>query len=367
METVEHAPGSVIAHVPAAEKQYVGSPTLLALGDGVLLAAHDLFGPGTGFDTAVVHRSEDDGTTWRAVATLHGQFWSTLFQHDGALYLLGTARQNGDVVIRRSDDGGLTWTDPVDEARGLLRRGRYHCAPTPVLEHRGRLWRAFEDLEGPGDATWGRSFRAGMLSATVDADLLDARSWTDTGFLASDPSWLDGTVVGWLEGNAVVTPDGELVDLLRVDVPTPDPCYAAVIRVGADGTTLDFDPATGFRAMPGSITKFTVRWDERSGRYWSLVNHVPDPAATSVGLRSRNTVQLVSSPDLDRWDLGPVLLHHDDDQVHAFQYVDWVVDGDDILFVSRTAFDDDAGGAASFHDTNFLTFHRVERFRDTVR
>ncbi|WP_402464029.1 hypothetical protein [Isoptericola aurantiacus] len=365
---MERVPGTVVAHVPAAGEQYVGSPTLLRIGERELLAVHDLFGPGTDFDTARVHRSEDDGATWHHVATLVGQFWSTLFAHGGAVYLLGTARKNGDVVIRRTDDDGRTWTTPRDERTGLLRRGRYHGAPTPVVEHAGRIWRAFEDYEGlPGEGQWGRSFRAGMLSAPVDADLLDASSWTDTGFVASDPEWLDGTVVGWLEGNAVVTREGEMVDLLRVDVPTPDPCYAALAHVSADGTAISFDPDAGFLPMPGAITKFTVRWDAPSERYWSLVNHVPDPATTSVGLRSRNTVQLVSSPDLRRWDLGPVLLHHDDDQVHAFQYVDWVVDGDDILFVSRTAFDDDDGGAKSFHDTNYLTFHRVPRFRENAR
>ena len=48
---------------------------------------------------------------------------------------------------------------------------------------------------------------------------------------------------------------------------------------------------------------------------------------------------------------------------HAFQYIDWLFDGDDIVAVSRTAFDDDEGGACDFHNANYLTFHRFRGFR----
>jgi hypothetical protein len=48
---------------------------------------------------------------------------------------------------------------------------------------------------------------------------------------------------------------------------------------------------------------------------------------------------------------------------HAFQYVDWQFDGEDLVVASRTAFDDDEGGAHRAHDANFMTFHRVEKFR----
>ena len=42
----------------------------------------------------------------------------------------------------------------------------------PVLEYNGRLWRAFERRDPP--VAWGINYRAGILSAPVDADLLDA-------------------------------------------------------------------------------------------------------------------------------------------------------------------------------------------------
>jgi hypothetical protein len=43
--------------------------------------------------------------------------------------------------------------------------------------------------------------------------------------------------------------------------------------------------------------------------------------------------------------------------------VDWQFDGRHIIFLSRTAFDDDFGGAHNYHDANYLTFHRIRNFR----
>ncbi|MCB1128074.1 MAG: SGNH/GDSL hydrolase family protein, partial [Verrucomicrobiae bacterium] len=63
------------------------------------------------------------------------------------------------------------------------------------------------------------------------------------------------------------------------------------------------------------------------------------------------------------WDVNSVLLHHPDPVNHGFQYVEWLFDGDDLIVASRTAYDDGLGGAHNNHDANFLTFHRVEDFR----
>ena len=64
--------------------------------------------------------------------------------------------------------------------------------------------------------------------------------------------------------------------------------------------------------------------------------------------------------------MAQVLLHHPDDRGYAFQYADWVFDGDDILFVSRTAGADEEGGAHTYHDANYLTFHRLVGFRQSA-
>ena len=58
-----------------------------------------------------------------------------------------------------------------------------------------------------------------------------------------------------------------------------------------------------------------------------------------------------------------MVLYHPGVEKHAFQYLDWQFDGADLIAVSRTAFDDDGGGADNQHNANYLTFHRVRNFR----
>jgi hypothetical protein len=357
----ETVPGVVIDHVPASTGQYIGSPSLAILPDGRYVASHDLFGKGSTWDRTVVFLSADKGETWKKTTEITGQWWSTLFFHKGALYLMGTSREYGFCVIRKSMDGGATWTTPTDKTNGLLfDDGKYHTAPVPVLIHNGRLWRAMEDAQGPGD--WGSHFRAFMMSAPVDSNLLRADSWTSSNRLGRDPSWLGGTFGGWLEGNAVATPQGKIVDILRADSPSYDE-KAAVIEISEDGTRASFDPASGFVSFPGGSKKFTIRYDPESSLYWSLVNAVPETFRKTKAPATRNTVALVCSSDLQTWQVKAQILHHPDVVVHGFQYLDWQFEGSDLAVVCRTAFDDGLGGAHNFHDANYMTFHRIKGFR----
>jgi predicted neuraminidase len=356
-------PGVVIDYSPAWTGLYVGSPTIAVLPNGDYVAAHDFFGPKANSERSapsVVFRSTDRGQTWKQVSKIQGAFWSLLFVHRGALYLLGTDREYGNMLIRRSQDGGSTWTSPTSRTTGLLRdTGEYHCAPTPVLEHNGRLWRGFEWRNPPKG--WGITFRAGVISSPVDADLLKADSWTATNFLPSDRAWNGGDMGGWLEGNAVATPAGEVVDVLR---PTTKLTAqkAAIVQISADGRQASFDPATGFVDLPGAGQhKFTIRFDAQTKLYWALTNaNLPEPG---VQVTVRNKLALLCSPDLRKWTMRSLLLSHPNPGKHAFQYVDWLFDGQDIIVASRTAYDDGLGGAHNFHDANYLTFHRVPNFR----
>jgi hypothetical protein len=211
-------------------------------------------------------------------------------------------------------------------------------------------------------SAWGINYRAGVLSVPVDADLLNAANWTSSTFLPSDRAWNGGDMGAWLEGNAVVTPAGELVDVLRVQTRSPDE-KAAIVRISPDGKTTSFDPATGFVKFPGGAKKFTIRYDPQTKRYWALASVVLDRYRADNPGSIRNTLALTSSSDLLNWEVRSILLRHPDVAKHGFQYVDWLFDGEDIIAACRTAFDDGEGGAHNAHDANFLTFHRFGNFR----
>ncbi|MBN2315799.1 MAG: SUMF1/EgtB/PvdO family nonheme iron enzyme [Sedimentisphaerales bacterium] len=345
-------PGVIIDYSPAKTKRYIGSPSIAALPNGHYVASHDFFGPGTKMNRTAIFRSEDAGKTWRKLTELDGQFWSSLFVHKRALYIIGTSRQYGQTVIRRSTDEGQTWTTPNDERSGLLMsEGEYHCAPVPVVVHNGRIWRAMEDRNPPEG--WGENFRSFAMSADVNADLLKADSWTVSNRLRFNQAWSGRA---WLEGNIVVTPQNTLVNILRVENKEKE--IAAIVHVSKDGKSVSFDPEKDFIHFYGGTNKFTIRFDPVTNRYWSLVNKEKEPQAY------RNNLVLVSSSDIKTWKVESVILRHPDSVKHGFQYIDWLFEGDDIIAVSRTAFDDGRGGAHRAHDANYLTFHRIENFRD---
>ena len=196
--------------------------------------------------------------------------------------------------------------------------------------------------------SWG-FFEALMISAPVNADLLNPKSWQFTERLAYPQDAAPGK--HWLEGNAIVGPKGWLLDILRVD----NVEKAALVRVR--GNNLEFMELTDF---PGGAKKFTIRYDRKTHRYWSLANPAQGaekPAAI------RNTLSLISSRDLREWRVERVIVSHPDALKHGFQYADWQFDGKDLAAVVRVAFDDEDGGAHNFHDANYLTFIRVPDFR----
>jgi len=359
-------PGVVVSHISKETGKYIGSPGMCVLSDGSYLASHDEFGPKSSeFRSAQtrIFLSKDRGGSWIQIATIDGQFWSNLFVHNGIVYVMGPNKHHGNFNIRRSDDGGYTWTIPYHSKNGLILPGEYHTAPMPMVIHNGRIWRALEYATAP-TTKWGQRYSAMMISAPVNSDLLNADNWSKTNYLMYDSTYLNGAFNAWLEGNAVVGPKGEMFDILRVDAPSREDEYAAIVKISKNGKKATFDPETGFIKLPGGSKKFTIRYDEKSQRYWMLSNYVkPEFRGKGNPAGVRNTQALCSSIDLQNWTVHKIVLEHPDVKYHGFQYVEWLFEGDDIIFLSRTAFDDETGGARNNHDANFLTFHRIKDFR----
>ena len=397
-----------IKYQPERTITFLGSPSILRLPDDSLLVTHDYFGTNCPRNheneesLTSVYRSDDDGISWSNVTHLINAYWSSLFLHNGSVYLLGTSQKFGSIVIRRSDDGGLRWSHPKDADSGLLFPGgqfhdspNYHCAPVAVLEHEGRLYKAFEDCES---SVWGR-FRSCVISAPIDSDLLRASSWRMSNKLPFTSSWTLaawGSVTRpvWREGNVIADPNGQLWNVLAFEASPLAQDTAAMVRIDQDGERLSFDPAAnpdpaapdgpgGFIHFPGAKAKFTLRRDSLTGTYLTLANAVTDPEwlmscwqATPPPAkgpkkhpRQRNELWLCASDDLVQWKAVKRLLCDDSDLqpeesllLTGFQYVDWQFDGDDLIYVVRAAY----RGARNFHDSNRILFNREPAFRALI-
>ncbi len=366
-EDFSQVPGIVVSHSPASTRIYLSSPSMVILPDGKYLAACDEFGPGSSEHTSGTTRvfiSADRGKTWKRLNNVQPAFWSTLFIHGKALYLIGTTHSGDDsrIFIRRSSDWGQTWTNPSGPEDGLLRPGvPVETNAGNITICKGRLWFASVfDILGPRG--WGTSFRFFVMSAPLKADLLKDPSWTYSTPIVSNPSFLHGGFHGLVEGTIATGPAGLPVTMYRVS--DDDPQEKALVAITCpEGTVLGFDPLKDFVNFPGGAKKFIVRYDPATRLYLSLTNWVPKRHIGPKPDRIRNTLALISSPDLYHWTIRAVVLHHPEVKFHAFQYVDFRFDGNDLIALSRTAYDDGLGGANSFHNANFITFHRFENFR----
>ena len=82
---------SQVKHQDPTTDINVGSPTLVKLDSGELLAAHDYQGKGiygqheSNRYTTSVYRSDDNGLTWKLTADLQGSIWATLFVNRGSV------------------------------------------------------------------------------------------------------------------------------------------------------------------------------------------------------------------------------------------------------------------------------------------
>ena len=247
--------------------------------------------------------------------------------------------------------------------------------------HAGRIWRAVE--ERVNDQPWPLHFASLVVSAPESADLLDASNWTRTNGSVFDSSWFNGRRPGWLEGNVVVAPGNTLVNILRVHAePRPEDSFASAggatriprYEVGAkceispDGRTQTFDRQRGFIHFPGSQSKYTIRFDSQTKRYWALIQKITNPHEgrdwPTSPIHQRNVTMLTSSTDLRTWREESIVLRWREGQTLtgtdrvAWQYLDWQFDGDDLVAVSRTSW-----GGQNYHNANLMTFHRVKNFR----
>jgi hypothetical protein len=322
----------------------------------------DIHGGGAPQNLTIIFRSDDDGKSWHYVSELMPCYWGKLFIHKGELYMYATSTEYGDLLIGKSTDGGKTFGTPTVLGRGSGgKKGRegFHKNVENMMIYDGRIYLSVE---------WGcwanhdLFHAAAVISCDVDADLLDPESWHITPPLKYDPTW-PGTVNGHagatLEGTLVVAPDGNLYNIMRYSInPKAIPNTGLVLSYKVNSkdpdAPLEYSHSIKFN---GNDVKFVIQKDEETGYYYSIVNYKPENR--EVG---RSIIALVYSQDLENWKLLKILydFSNEDTTKVGLQYVDFIIEGNDIIYVCRTALNN----AENFHNSNYTTFHRIENFRD---
>ena len=339
-------PGVVVNYLHPEDEQYsfsgryLCSPSILKLPQGALLASMDVYGPAMPQNLTLLFRSEDGGAHWSYVTDLFPCFWGKLFWHGDRLYMLGISNEYGDILIGCSLDEGTSWSRPEVILRGSAATEEFgnHRAPMTVIKSHNRLW------TGTEYGTWRkRKFYDSLLSIDEDADLMDCGNWTLTDFVDVDQTWpgAQKQYAGAIEGNAVETPEGDVADILRYGEN-----QALMLKADPKNPEKPME-FVKFLDFPLGHTKFELQ-RHANGYYYAMGNPFP----------GRTTLALYVSKDLEHWEKAEDIISHPECDITAvgFQYPAFVFDKDEILLLSRTAWN----CPHSYHDSNYITFHKIE-------
>ena len=205
-----------------------------------------------------------------------------------------------------------------------------------------------------GNKVYGHA--AMVASCPEDADLLDPESWSfsePVPFPYDHPDFAGmPTNTMTIEGTLVKDPSGKLLNIMRFGK------YHKAI-VYEVNTTDPEAPLTYVRQMdfPANYSKFTIKYDSVSGYYYTICTRV----WTEEKKNARNLLSFMRSRDLVSWELVCDIFDRRDadEKLVGFQYVMFEMEGEDIIFLCRTAIN----GAHTYHDSNYMTFHRIKNFR----
>ncbi len=349
----------VIAEKKPLPQTTVANPVLLVQSNGDYLAS--ISGAEGAKGKTGLWKSTDKGKTWALLADDFALNRHSMFEHRGNLYMIGlNTDKGGGTRIYKSSDNGKTWATNAWPGQGG------DDAPSQVVVAHGRIWKA----AWAGDGEGGNG--PGFYSAPVDADLMKKESWTLSAptpkvgpkagqeyKLANGQAFKSGN-----EGTLLSSKSGALYNLSRDSVYRPgvgwQPGLNTVQVDLNDISKLKWDPNYAGSILPGNWNgKSTAIYDPVSQTYWAL---------TSGGYRV--TLDLYSAGD-ENGRIGDFQFKRrvleGNSFNEGFNYPFVQIDGDDLVFVLRTAWETNRGKATRWHDGNLFTFHRVANFRRLLK
>jgi hypothetical protein len=403
---------SIIFESPDAQNVYCYSPGIARTEAGRLIATFDLGGPGVAELPGVksthgdfglcnqckVFISDDHGNNWRHAADLPMMHARPFIAGD-VVYVIG---HNGVLSITGSYDEGETWSEPavLDDSE------IWHQAPCAMDYRHGKVYLTME-AQIPG-ATW-PGVAPVLMSAEVNSDLLRRENWNFSNKLVFPlnredytgwgvPFYPTGNLTpdksdkrfcgdpGWLESHVlrIYDPAHNFYDLEDKTVLLLMRAHTGMANIGAiaqgkeaDDGSLKLEmlksPAGApllFVPLPGGQMKFHIVYDEVTKLYWLVSSQATD-SMTRPDLLSddryglpdneRQRLQLHFSTNLFDWCFAGIVAMGDSSR-ESRQYAGMVIDGDDLLVLSRSG----DNRARSAHNGNLITLHRVEEFRRLV-
>ena len=337
------------------------APSLVRLPSGTLLAADCVFCDRTAWPSlpnlSRLFRSDNEGESWEYVCDLLPSFNGSLFVHRERLYFLALDGDSCNLIITASEDEGNTWSNPVVLFRGeSTHRWGWHSSAMPPLEYDGRLYKAIEfghvaeygtNKDAAPEGAWSHNglyfdlaHCVGVLSIEADADLLVAENWRMTELY--DPRDVDPYQC--IEGN-IVEREGRLFNILR----TMRKGISLQMTVDTDPEGIMHSPAVLANFPLSAVSKFEIKCDEQTQAYIALGNDAQ---------YGRKRLVMAVSHDLVDWRIAYEIADARGTE-NAYSYPDFIFSGEDILLLSRTAYN----GAKNNHDTNMITFHKIKDFR----
>ena len=389
---------------------YCYSPGLVKLPTGRLIATMDFGGTGAArFENHCYRRnnancnvckvfvSDDNGETWCEKQSFP-MLCARPFVAGTSLYLIGICK---DMTIARSDDNGETWTSAIDLTHGEF----WHSAPTNVWYKGDCVYLVMERMTHQKNGWPVGSIAPILMRGNIHSDLTKRENWTFASELVFDQEispnaltdfgspfypdipggYMAGIPSGWLEANVVqlkkendwfFDPTGHTFHIF-LRCWTGLPWSGAFIKVvehedGSMETMFETAPSGQrivFTSIPGGgQSKFHILYDEQTRLYWLLSNQFTDSMADFNRMTpnerngyDRSRLVLHYSCNCFDWIFAGVVtagktLHQ------SRSYASMVIDGDDLLILSRTGDESALNG----HDTNRITFHRVSNFRDLI-
>lgn len=393
-------------------QEYAYTPGICVLPNGRIIATMDHVYKGLAEIEMNSQRGliflSDDGENFRFIRHFPAGH-ARPFVAGNSVYVLG---QHGRLVILRSDDWGETWSEPCF-LTDPEENGRWHGSATSVWYEEDRVYMVMEHTVAEPGTPWPVAAIAPvLLRANVNDDLTKRESWTfaselrfrehvnqaemnDFGVPFFEAPY-NGRIelaprrgtspIGWLEFNVArikdekhywYDPSGHTYHLLGRGH-TAGTGYAAMVKVveKEDGTmeTMFEQVPSGRRVvylpMPGGQMRFHILYDEETKLYWLLSTQATDsmtraellpPDRYNIPNDERRRLTLHFSKNLVDWCFAGLVAVGEVEKASR-HYACMAIQGEDLLILSRSG----DHRAASAHNGNLITLHRVKNFRELV-